>query len=55
MLIEVQTGVSDAFGSEVKLAVPTERCDDLHQTEDQFLHCANTPRSGRGDIRTTIA
>lgn len=26
----------------VKLAVPTERCDDLHQTKDQFLHCANT-------------
>jgi IS605 OrfB family transposase len=27
---------------EVKLGVPTERCDDLHQTKDQFLHCANT-------------
>jgi hypothetical protein len=26
----------------VKLNVPTERCDDLHQTKDQFLHCANT-------------
>jgi len=26
----------------VKLAVPTERCDDLHQTKDQFLYCANT-------------
>ena len=26
----------------VKLDVPTERCDDLHQTKDQFLHCANT-------------
>jgi len=25
----------------VKLDVPTERCDDLHQTKDQFLHCAN--------------
>ncbi|MBX0325849.1 transposase [Halomicroarcula sp. F13] len=26
----------------VKLDVPTERCDDLQQTKDQFLHCANT-------------
>ncbi len=26
----------------VKLDVPTERCDDLHQTKDRFLHCANT-------------
>ena len=26
----------------VKLDVPTERCDDLHQTNEQFLHCANT-------------
>ncbi len=26
----------------VKLDVPTERCDDLHQTKEQFLHCANT-------------
>ncbi len=26
----------------VKLDVPTERCDDLHRTKDQFLHCANT-------------
>ena len=26
----------------VKLDVPTERCDDIHQTKDQFLHCANT-------------
>lgn len=26
----------------VKLDVPTERCDDLHQTKNQFLHCANT-------------
>ncbi len=26
----------------VKLDVPTERCDDLHQTKDQFLYCANT-------------
>lgn len=26
----------------VKLDVPTERCDDLHETKDQFLHCANT-------------
>jgi IS605 OrfB family transposase len=26
----------------VKLDVSTERCDDLHQTKDQFLHCANT-------------
>jgi len=26
----------------VKLDVPSERCDDLHQTKDQFLHCANT-------------
>ncbi|MCU4754518.1 transposase [Halobacteria archaeon AArc-curdl1] len=26
----------------VKLDVPAERCDDLHQTKDQFLHCANT-------------
>jgi IS605 OrfB family transposase len=26
----------------VKLDVPTERCDDLHQTKTQFLHCANT-------------
>ncbi|MFC6758105.1 MULTISPECIES: RNA-guided endonuclease InsQ/TnpB family protein [Haloarcula] len=26
----------------VKLDVPDERCDDLHQTKNQFLHCANT-------------
>jgi IS605 OrfB family transposase len=26
----------------VKLDVPTERCDDLHQAKTQFLHCANT-------------
>ena len=26
----------------VKLDVPAERCDDLHRTKDQFLHCANT-------------
>ncbi|QUO47956.1 MULTISPECIES: RNA-guided endonuclease InsQ/TnpB family protein [Halorubrum] len=26
----------------VKLDVPNERCDDLHQTKEQFLHCANT-------------
>ncbi|WP_458186227.1 RNA-guided endonuclease InsQ/TnpB family protein [Haladaptatus sp. NG-WS-4] len=26
----------------VKLDVPNERCDDLHQTKNQFLHCANT-------------
>ena len=26
----------------VKLNVPTNRCNDLHQTKDQFLHCANT-------------
>ncbi|MEA5388544.1 transposase [Haloarculaceae archaeon H-GB11] len=26
----------------VKLAVPPERCDDLQQTKEQFLHCANT-------------
>jgi IS605 OrfB family transposase len=26
----------------VKIDVPDERCDDLHQTKDQFLHCANT-------------
>lgn len=26
----------------IKLDVPTERCDDLHQTKDQFLYCANT-------------
>jgi len=26
----------------VKLDVPGGRCDDLHQTNDQFLHCANT-------------
>ncbi|WP_224338201.1 RNA-guided endonuclease InsQ/TnpB family protein [Haloprofundus halobius] len=26
----------------VKLDVPTERCDALHQTKNQFLHCANT-------------
>jgi hypothetical protein len=26
----------------VKLDVPTERCADLHQTKNQFLHCANT-------------
>jgi IS605 OrfB family transposase len=26
----------------VKLDVPDKRCDDLHQTKDQFLHCANT-------------
>jgi hypothetical protein len=25
----------------VKLDVPDERCDDLHQTNDQFLYCAN--------------
>ena len=27
---------------EVKLDVPTERCDDLHRTNVRFLHCANT-------------
>jgi IS605 OrfB family transposase len=26
----------------VKLDVPDERCEDLHQTKTQFLHCANT-------------
>jgi putative transposase len=26
----------------VKLDIPDERCDDLHQTKTQFLHCANT-------------
>ncbi|ELZ37969.1 IS1341-type transposase [Halorubrum saccharovorum DSM 1137] len=26
----------------VKLDVSDERCDDLHQTKEQFLHCANT-------------
>jgi len=26
----------------VKLDVPDQRCDDLHRTKDQFLHCANT-------------
>ena len=26
----------------IKLDVPDERCDDLHQTKEQFLHCANT-------------
>ncbi len=26
----------------VKLDVPTDRFDDLHQTKTQFLHCANT-------------
>ncbi|MDG5776544.1 transposase, partial [Haloarculaceae archaeon H-GB1-1] len=26
----------------VKLDVPPERCDDLQQTKEQFLHCANT-------------
>ncbi|MEZ3170095.1 transposase [Halorubrum sp. RMP-47] len=26
----------------VKLDVPEGRCDDLHQTKEQFLHCANT-------------
>jgi hypothetical protein len=26
----------------VKLDVPTERGDDLHQIKNQFLHCANT-------------
>jgi IS605 OrfB family transposase len=26
----------------VKLDVPDERCEDLHQTKNQFLHCANT-------------
>jgi IS605 OrfB family transposase len=26
----------------VKLDVPDERCDDLHRTKNQFLHCANT-------------
>ncbi|WP_136602852.1 RNA-guided endonuclease InsQ/TnpB family protein [Salinigranum halophilum] len=26
----------------VKLDVPTERCEDLHQTKTRFLHCANT-------------
>ena len=25
-----------------KLDVSTERCDELNQTKDQFLHCANT-------------
>ena len=37
----------------VKLDVPTERCDDLHQTKDQFLHWQTQPQSGRGDTRTT--
>jgi len=27
--------------AKVKLDVPSERCDDLHQTKNQFLHCAN--------------
>ena len=27
---------------EAKLDVSTERCDELNQTKDQFLHCANT-------------
>ncbi|MFC7143243.1 RNA-guided endonuclease InsQ/TnpB family protein [Halosimplex aquaticum] len=27
---------------QVKLDVPDKRCEDLHQTKDQFLHCANT-------------
>ncbi|MDB9252891.1 RNA-guided endonuclease InsQ/TnpB family protein [Halorubrum ezzemoulense] len=26
----------------IKLDVPDGRCDDLHQTKDQFLYCANT-------------
>ena len=26
----------------IKLDVPDERCEDLHQTKDQFLYCANT-------------
>jgi hypothetical protein len=26
----------------VKLDVPDERCDDLHQIKDHFIHCANT-------------
>ncbi len=26
----------------VKLDVPDERCDDFHQTKQQFIHCANT-------------
>jgi IS605 OrfB family transposase len=26
----------------LKLDVPTERCDDLHQIKDHFLYCANT-------------
>jgi IS605 OrfB family transposase len=26
----------------IKLDVPDQRCADLHQTKDQFLHCANT-------------
>ena len=26
----------------IKLDVPNERCDDLHQTKNHFLHCANT-------------
>ena len=26
----------------VKLDVPDKRCDGLHQTNNQFLHCANT-------------
>ena len=25
----------------IKLDVPEQRCGDLHQTKDQFLHCAN--------------
>jgi putative transposase len=28
--------------AKVKLNVPAERCDDLHQTKNQFIHCANT-------------
>jgi len=28
--------------AKVKLDVPDERLDDLHQTKNQFLHCANT-------------
>jgi len=26
----------------VKLDIPAARCDDLNQTKDRFLHCANT-------------
>ena len=37
----------------VKLDVPTERCDDLHQTKDQFLTVRTPPQSGRGDTHTT--